>query len=64
MLIYPIVLITYNKKTMSVPLTSLKKNIQSVPVLDEVALEKLRKYYRFEKKEELLEFLKIQCMHD
>lgn len=64
MLIYPIVLITYNKKTMSVPLTSLKKNKQSVPVLDEVALEKLRKYYRFEKKEELLEFLKIQCMHD
>jgi len=27
-------------------------------------LEKLRKYYRFEKKEELLEFFKIQCMHD
>ena len=64
MLIYPIVLGTYNKKTMSVPSTSLKKNKQSVPALDEVALEKLRKYYRFEKKEELLEFLKIQCMHD
>jgi hypothetical protein len=64
MLIYPIVFIIYNKKTMSVPLTSLKKNKQSVPALDEVALEKLRKYYRFEKKEELLEFLKIQCMHD
>ena len=64
MLIYPIVFIIYNKKTMSVPSTSLKKNKQSVPALDEVALEKLRKYYRFEKKEELLEFLKIQCMHD
>gem|GEM_PF-768968 len=52
------------RKQLSVPLTSLKKNKQSVPALDEAALEKLRKYYRFEKKEELLEFLKIQCMHD
>jgi hypothetical protein len=49
---------------LSVPLASLKKNKQSLPALDEVALEKLRKYYRFEKKEELLEFLKMQCMHD
>jgi hypothetical protein len=49
---------------MSVPLASLKKNKQSVLTLDEATLEKLRKYYRFEKKEELLEFLKIQCMHD
>jgi hypothetical protein len=47
-----------------VPLTSLRKNKLSVPALDEVALEKLRKYYRFEKEEELIEFLKIQCMHD
>jgi hypothetical protein len=47
-----------------VPLTSLKKNNLSVLALDEVALEKLRKYYRFEKEEELLEFLKTQCMHD
>ena len=50
MLIYPIVLITYNKKTIERSFTSLKKNKQSVPALDEVALEKLRKYYRFEKK--------------
>ncbi|MFZ0317283.1 MAG: hypothetical protein WAL23_10135 [Nitrososphaeraceae archaeon] len=49
---------------MSGPLTTLKKNKLSVPALDEAALEKLRKYYRFGKKEELLEFLKIQCMHD
>jgi len=49
---------------MSVPLASLKKNKQSVLTLDEAALEKLRKYYRFEKKEELLEFLKIHSMHD
>ncbi|MDW0283618.1 MAG: hypothetical protein QN785_00055 [Nitrososphaeraceae archaeon] len=52
------------RKQLRVPLTSLKKNKLSVPALDEVALEKLRKYYRFEREEELLEFLKIQCMHD
>jgi len=52
------------RKQLRVPLTSLKKNNLSVLALDEVALEKLRKYYRFEKEEELLEFLKTQCMHD
>ncbi|MDW0203457.1 MAG: hypothetical protein QOD17_10285 [Nitrososphaeraceae archaeon] len=52
------------RKQLRVPLTSLKKNKLSVPALDEVALEKLRKYYRFEKEEELIDFLKIQCMHD
>ncbi|MGB7695995.1 MAG: hypothetical protein WBL46_02105 [Nitrososphaeraceae archaeon] len=57
-------LLHITRKQLSVPLTSLKKNKLSVPALDEVALEKLRKYYRFEKEEELLEFLKIQCMHD
>lgn len=63
MLIYPIVLITYNKKTLESSFIFSKKNKLSVPALDEVALEKLRKYYRFEKEEELIEFLKIQCMH-
>ena len=42
---------------MSVPIASLKRKKQYDFVYDELALEKLMRYYGFEKKEELLEFL-------
>ena len=45
---------------MSVPITSLKRKKQYDFVYDDLALEKLMRYYGFEKEEELLEFLKTQ----
>ena len=49
-----------NKKTMSVPITSLKRKKHYDFVYDDLAFEKLMRYYGFEKEEELLEFLKTQ----
>lgn len=45
---------------MSVPIASLKRKKQYDFVYDDLALEKLMRYYGFEKEEELLEFLKTQ----
>ncbi len=61
MLIYPNSLIESNKKTMSIN-TALKKKKQSDVTYDELTLKKLMQYYRFEKREELLNFLKVQCI--
>jgi hypothetical protein len=49
---------------MSVPIASLKRKKQYDFADDELALEKLMRYYGFEKKEELLEFLKTQGIQD
>jgi hypothetical protein len=49
---------------MSVPIASLKRKKQYEFVCDELALEKLMRYYGFEKKEELLEFLNTQGILD
>ena len=49
---------------MSVPIASLKRKKQYEFVCDELALEKLMRYYGFEKKEELLEFLNTQNILD
>jgi hypothetical protein len=45
---------------MSVPIASLKRKKQYDFVYDDLAFEKLMRYYGFEKEEELLEFLKTQ----
>jgi hypothetical protein len=47
-----------------VPITSLRKKKQVAMIYDELALEKFMRYYGFEKREELLKFLKAQCMQD
>jgi len=49
---------------LSVPITSLKKKKQVALIHDELALEKFMRYYGFEKREELLKFLKTQGMQD
>jgi hypothetical protein len=49
---------------LSVPKASLRKRKQVAVVYDELALEKFMRYYGFEKREELLKFLKSQCMQD
>jgi hypothetical protein len=49
---------------LSVPKTSLRKRNQVPLVYDELALEKFMRYYGFEKREELLKFLKTQCVQD
>ncbi|HEX7179350.1 MAG TPA: hypothetical protein VF220_06455 [Nitrososphaeraceae archaeon] len=49
---------------MSVPIASHKDKKHDELVYDELSLEKLRRYYGFEKREELLEFLKTQCIFD
>ncbi len=54
-------LIKSNKKTMSVD-TALKKKKQYDLIYDELTLKKLMQYYRFEKREELINFLKAQCI--
>ena len=54
-------LIKSNKKTMSAN-TALKRKKQYDVIYDELTLEKLMQYYRFEKREELLNFLKAQCI--
>jgi len=45
------------QKTLSVPLGSLKKKKR---LFDELVLAKLMKYYGFEKRQELLDFLKSE----
>jgi hypothetical protein len=52
------------RKQLSVPITSLKKKKHDDLVYDELSLEKLMRYYGFEKRGELLEFLKTQCIFD
>ena len=47
------------QKTLSVPLDSLKKK-KRLGLFDELVLAKLMKYYGFEKREELLAFLKSE----
>jgi hypothetical protein len=42
--------------------TALKRKKQLDVTYDELTLKKLMQYYRFEKREELLNFLKAQCM--
>ena len=66
MLIYPRVAIKYKptRKQLSVPIASLKKKKHDNSVYDEVSLKKLMRYYGFENREELMEFLKTQCMFD
>jgi hypothetical protein len=48
---------------LSVPLDPLKKK-KRFRLYDELALAKLMKYYGFEKREELLKFLKFQHIQD
>jgi hypothetical protein len=52
------------RKQLSVSKTSLRKRKQVALVYDELALEKFMRYYGFEKREELLKFLKTQCVQD
>ena len=47
------------QKTLSVPLDSLKKK-KRLRLFDELVLAKLMKYYGFEKREELLAFLRSE----
>ena len=47
------------QKTLSVPLDSLKKK-KRLGLFDELVLAKLMKYYGFEKRQELLDFLKSE----
>ena len=49
---------------MSVPITSVKRKRDYDFPYDDLAFEKLMRYYGFEKEEELLEFLKTQCIQD
>jgi hypothetical protein len=48
---------------MSVPKTSLKRKKYDF-AYDDLAFEKLMRYYGFEKEEDLLEFLKTRCIQD
>ena len=52
------------RKQLSVPIASHKDKKHVELVYDELSLEKLKRYYGFEKREELLEFLKTQCILD
>ena len=52
------------RKQLHVPITSHKDKKHVELVYDELSLEKLKRYYGFEKREELLEFLKTQCIFD
>ena len=62
MLIYPDTVINLTKKTMGVNTASFKRKKQPDLIYEELDLEKLMQYYRFEKREELLNFLKAQCI--
>jgi len=62
MLIYPDTVINLTKKTMDVNPASFKRKKQPDLIYEELALQKLMQYYRFEKREELLNFLKAQCI--
>jgi hypothetical protein len=48
-----------SKKTLSVPLGALKKKKQTGPY-DELQVVKLMKYYGFQTRDELLDFLKYE----
>jgi hypothetical protein len=52
------------RNQLSVPIASHKDKKHDELVYDELSLEKLRRYYGFDKSEELLEFLKTQCIFD
>jgi hypothetical protein len=52
------------RKQLGVPIASHKDKNHNELVCDELSLEKLKRYYGFEKREELLEFLKTQCIID
>jgi hypothetical protein len=52
------------RKQLGVPIASHKDKNHNELVYDELSLEKLKRYYGFEKREELLEFLKTQCILD
>jgi hypothetical protein len=52
------------RKQLGVPIASHKDKNHNEVVYDELSLEKLKRYYGFEKREELLEFLKTQCIID
>ena len=52
------------RKQLRVPMASYKNKKHIELVYDELSLEKLKRYYGFEKREELLEFLKTQCIFD
>ena len=54
------------RKQLSVPIASHKDKDKKHDelVYDELSLEKLKRYYGFEKREDLLEFLKTQCIFD
>ncbi len=52
------------RKQLGVPIASHKDKNHNELVYDELSLEKLKRYYGFEKREELLEFLKTQCIID
>jgi hypothetical protein len=47
---------------MGVNTASFKRKKQPDLIYEELDLEKLMQYYRFEKREELLNFLKAQCI--
>jgi len=64
MLIYPDVVIKSTRKQLRVPIASHKDKKHDELVYDELSLEKLKRYYGFEKREDLLEFLKTQCIFD
>jgi hypothetical protein len=49
---------------MSVHITSLNRKKQYDFLYDDLAFEKLMRYYRFENEDDLLEFLKTQCILD
>ena len=42
--------------------TAIERKKQYDIIYDELTLKKLMQYYRFEKREELLKFLKAQCI--
>ena len=52
------------RKQLGVPIASHKDKNHNELVYDELSLQKLKRYYGFEKREELLEFLKTQCILD
>ena len=52
------------RKQLHDPIASHKDKKHDELLYDELSLEKLKRYYGFEKREELLEFLKTQCIFD
>lgn len=52
-------MVNISKKTLSVPLDALKKK-KRIGLYEDLELIKLMKYYGFERKEQLLEFLKSE----